>query len=157
MGPQRKWITRQGRGELMKTIPVVKAGLGGGAALLLAGFLAAAPAQAAAGGSVSCSSGALIAAITAANAAGGGTINLAAGCTYALTAADNGENGLPVIATRIAVNGNGATIDGTKTVRVLEVDGPGGNLSLQHVTILGGTAGNSTATPALSTPLTPIS
>ena len=126
----------------MKTLSIVKAGLGGGAALLLAGFLAAAPAQAAAGGSVPCSSAALIAAITAANAAGGGTINLAAGCTYALTAADNGENGLPVIATRIGVNGNGATIDGTKTVRVLEVDGPGGNLSLQNVTITGGSADN---------------
>ena len=126
----------------MKTLSIVKAGLGGGAALLLAGLVAAAPAQAAAGGSVPCSSGALVAAIAAANAAGGGTINLAAGCTYALTAADNGENGLPVVTTRIGVNGNGATIDGTKTVRVLEVDGPGGNLSLQNVTITGGSADN---------------
>ena len=47
-----------------------------------------------------------------------------------------------MIATRIAVNGNGATIDGTKTVRVFEVDGPGGNLSLQNVTITGGSADN---------------
>lgn len=47
-----------------------------------------------------------------------------------------------MIATRIGVNGNGATIDGTKTVRVLEVDGPGGNLSLQNVTITGGSADN---------------
>ena len=99
----------------MKTVSVVKAGLGGGAALLLAGLLTAAPAQAAAGGSVPCSSGALIAAINAANAAGGGTINLAPGCTYPLTSADNGENGLPVVTTRIGVNGNGATIDGTNT------------------------------------------
>ena len=117
--------------------------MGGSAAILLAGFLAAAPAQAAAGGSVPCSPGALIAAITAANAAGGGTINLAPGCTYALTAADNGENGLPVIATRIGVNGNGATIAGNKTsFRIFEVDGPGGNLSLQNVTITGGSADN---------------
>ena len=57
-----------------------------------------------------------------------------------LTAADNGENGLPVVTTRLAVNGNGATIDGTGTVRVLEVDGPGGNLSLPDVTITGGSA-----------------
>ena len=34
----------------MKTLSAVKAGLGGGAALLLAGLLAATPAQAAAGG-----------------------------------------------------------------------------------------------------------
>jgi predicted outer membrane repeat protein len=125
----------------MKTLSVVKAGLGGGAGVLLAGFLAAAPAQAAAG-SVSCSPGALIAAIAAANTAGGGTINLTPGCTYSLTSADNGENGLPVVSTRIGVNGNGATIDGTKTVRVLEVDGPGGNLSLQNLIITGGSADN---------------
>ena len=83
---------------------------------------------------------ALVAAINAANAAGGGTINLAPRCHYALTTADNGENGLPVITTRIAVNGNRATIDGTGTVRVLEVDGPGGKLSLQNVRLTGGSA-----------------
>ena len=65
----------------MKTVSVVKAALGGAAAILLGGLLSAAPAQAAAGGSVPCSSGALIAAINAAKAAGGGTINLAPGCT----------------------------------------------------------------------------
>ena len=124
----------------MKTVSIVKAGLGGGAALLLTGLLTAAPAQAAAG-SVPCSPGALVAAITAANAAGGGTINLASGCTYALASADNGENGLPVVTTRIGVNGNGATIAGNNTsFRVFEVDGPGGNLSLQNVTITGGSA-----------------
>jgi hypothetical protein len=123
----------------MKTLSVVKAALGGGAAILVAGFLAAAPAQAAAG-SVPCSPGALIAAITAANAAGGGTINLTAGCAYHLTSADNGENGLPVVTTRIGVNGNGATIAGNNTTfRVFEVDSPG-NLSLQNVTITGGSA-----------------
>jgi hypothetical protein len=125
----------------MKTVSVVKAGLGGGAALLLTGLLTAAPAQAAAGGPVPCSPDALRAAITAANAAGGGTINLAAGCTYALTSADNGENGLPVVTTRIGVNGNGATIAGNNTsFRIWEVDGPAGNLSLQNVTITGGSA-----------------
>ena len=85
---------------------------------------------------------ALVAAINTANAAGGGTINLSPGCHYRLTSADNGENGLPVITTRIAVNGNGATIDGTNTVRVFEVDGPGGNLSLQAATVTGGAADN---------------
>jgi hypothetical protein len=126
----------------MKTMSIVKAGLGSGAALLLAGFLAAAPAQAWTGGSVPCSSAALIAAITAANAAGGGTINLAPRCHYALTTPVSGEDGLPPVTTRIAVNGNGATIDGTGVVRVFEVDGPGGNLSLTNVTITGGSADN---------------
>jgi hypothetical protein len=101
-----------------------------------------APAAAKAGGSVPCTQDALVAAINAANTAGGGALNLTAGCDYALTTADNGENGLPVITTRIAVNGNGATIDGTGTVRVFEVDGPGGDLSLQDVTITGGSADN---------------
>jgi hypothetical protein len=82
----------------------------------------------------------LVAAINAANSAGGGTLNLAARCDYALTSVDNsGENGLPVVTTPIAVNGNGATIDGTGSVRVLEVDGPG-SLSLQNLTITGGSA-----------------
>jgi hypothetical protein len=89
---------------------------------------------------VPCSVTALVAAINAANAGGGGTVSLAAGCDYALTAPDNSENGLPVVTSRISMNGNGATIDGTGVVRVLEVDGPGGNLSLQNVTITGGSA-----------------
>ena len=108
-----------------------------GAALLL-GFSASAVASSA---TVPCTGqAALVAAVNAANAAGGGTINLAAGCHYVLTTADNGENGLPVITTPIAVNGNGATIDGTGTVRVVEVDGPGGKLSLQNLTLTGGSA-----------------
>jgi hypothetical protein len=82
----------------------------------------------------------LVAAINAANSGGGGTINLAAGCDYSLTTPDNGENGLPVVTSVIAVNGNGATIDGTGSVRILEVDGPGGSLSLQNVTLTGGSA-----------------
>ena len=92
---------------------------------------------------VPCLSGdpaALVAAINAANGGGGGNVNLAAGCHYLLTTADNGENGLPVVASRVSVNGNGATIDGTDAVRVFEVDGPSGNLSLQNVTITGGSA-----------------
>src|SRR6516165_3173057 len=139
MGPARRRITRRRGGEhKVKTVSIVKAGLGGGAALLLAGFVAA-PAQASSGASVPCSSAALSAAITAANTAGGGTINLASGCHYALTSAVGGEDGLPPIGTAIGVNGNGATIDGTGSVRVLEVDSPG-NLSLQNVTITGGSA-----------------
>jgi len=50
------------------------------------------------------------------------------------------EDGLPPIMVPISVNGNGATIDGTGAVRVQEVDGPGGNLSAQNLTITGGAA-----------------
>ncbi len=83
---------------------------------------------------------ALRAAINAANLAGGGTVNLTPGCDYALTAVDNGENGLPIVTTQIALNGNGATIDGTSVVRDLEIDGPGGSLSAQNLTLTGGSA-----------------
>ncbi|MGZ4371096.1 MAG: hypothetical protein ACXVRQ_02725, partial [Gaiellaceae bacterium] len=61
---------------------------------------------------------ALVAAVNAANSAGGGTLNLAPRCHYQLTSADNGENGLPVVTSKITVNGHDATIDGTGTVRV---------------------------------------
>jgi hypothetical protein len=103
---------------------------------------AATAASAGAGISVPCAGqAALVAAVNAANTAGGGTLNLAAGCDYALTSVDNNfENGLPIVTTPISVNGKGATIDGTGTVRVFEVDGPGGSLSLKDVTVTGGSA-----------------
>ena len=44
----------------MKTLSIVKAGLGGGAALLLAGFLAAPAAQAGGGKTVPCNTGKLM-------------------------------------------------------------------------------------------------
>ena len=112
---------------------------GAGAAVAFAG-LPAGTAFAAGAAVVPCTQAALVAAVNAANAGGGGTINLARGCHYHLTAADNGENGLPVVSTRISVNGNNATVDGTGAVRVFEVDGPSGNLTLQNVTITGGSA-----------------
>jgi len=41
------------------------------------------------------------------------------------------------------VNGNGATIAGNSTsFRIIEADGPGGNLSLQNLTITGGSSDN---------------
>ena len=83
----------------------------------------------------------LVAAINATNSAGGGTINLTRGCDYQLTSVDNsGENGLPVITTSIIINGWQSTIDGTDSVRVFEVDGPGGNLTVYDLTITGGSA-----------------
>jgi hypothetical protein len=85
----------------------------------------------------------LIAAINSANAAGGGTITLAPKCTYTLTTANNdsfGGNGLPVIATRITIAGAHSTIarSSTEQFRILEVDGPGGNLTASALTITGG-------------------
>src|SRR5262249_7990990 len=120
----------------MKLTTLVKLALGSGVGLAA---LMVAP-TAASAATVPCTQDARAAAINAANNAGGGVINLASGCDYALTSADNGENGLPAVITQIGVNGNGATIDGTGAVRVFEVDGPGGTLSAQNVTITGGAA-----------------
>ena len=79
---------------------------------------------------VACSQQALVDAINAANSAGGGTLNLAHGCDYQLTSSpDDSENGLPAITSSITINGNSATIDGTNSFRVFEVDGPAGSLA----------------------------
>src|SRR5262249_17462584 len=127
-------------GAAMKLATLVKYAVGSAVGLVTVvaapGVAWAAPAS----GGVPCTQQALAAAVNAANNAGGGTVNLPAGGDYAPTAAGNGENGLPVVTTQIGVNGNGATIDGTGAVRVFEVDGPGGNLSAQNVTITGGSA-----------------
>ena len=127
----------------MKTLSIVKAALGGGATILLTGFLAAPAAQADGGTTVPCNTSALITAISTANNSGGGTINLAPGCTYQLTQANNsnpmtGANGLPVISSRITVNGLGTTIAGNDSnFRIFFVNGSG-NLTLQGLTITGG-------------------
>ena len=134
----------------MKAFTNLKAGIGTGAAILL---LAAVPAaQASTGATVPCSGpgggpAGLIAAINTANASGGATINLAAGCTYALTGANNtnptlGDNGLPVITSRIILNGFRTTIAGNDTsFRILMVTGSG-NLTLQGLTVTGGSTGS---------------
>lgn len=133
-------IRQKGWG-IMGVKRLVQAVMCGAGGLLVVGVLPAGLAAAGTSVSVPCTGqAALVAAINAANSTGGGTINLAAGCDYALTTADNGENGLPAVTTGIGVNGNGATIDGTGAVRVFEVDGPGGKLSLQDVAITGGSA-----------------
>ena len=67
-----------------------------------------------------CNTSALIAAISAANSSGGARINLAPWCTYHLTAANNtdpmlGATGLPVITSRITLNGFHTTIAGNNS------------------------------------------
>lgn len=111
--------------------------------------LPAGTAQAGTGIKVPCSgpgggAAGLVAAINAANAAGSGAISLAPGCTYTLTAADNGGplggNGLPVVTTRITIAGAHSVIarSSSQKFRILEVDGPGGNLAASGLTITGG-------------------
>jgi len=95
--------------------------------------------------SVSCKAGAngLIAAINSANGHGGGTISLTRGCTYQLSGADNtnpvtGANGLPVITSRIEINGKDTTIAGDGSARIFQVDAPHGNLTLNGLELTGG-------------------
>src|ERR1700733_11524950 len=116
----------------MKHISIAKAALGGGAAILLGGLLAAAPAQASTGGTVPCKTPALIAAI-----------NLAPRCTYHLTTAASpnamlGDTGLPAITSRVTLNGFRTTIAGNNsTFRILMVTSSG-KLTLNGLTITGG-------------------
>lgn len=71
------------------------------------------------------------------------TLNLASRCTYNVTTASStnpqlGDTGLPVITTRITLNGSRTTIAGNgSTFRILMVTGSG-NLTLQNLTITGG-------------------
>ncbi len=129
----------------MKFSAVLTFAVGTSASLL--GLMVAAPVVASAtpaAVNVPCTGqAALVAAVNVANGAGGGTINLAPGCHYRLTSSpDQSENGLPVVTTRIGINGNRATIDGTGFFRDFEVDGPGGNLTLNNLTVTGGSADN---------------
>lgn len=78
--------------------------------------------------------------------AGGGadTITLPAGSTQSLTEAHNADNGLPVVASQITIQGNGSTITGIPSpsfgdFRILAV-GAAGNLTLNNCTITRGNA-----------------
>lgn len=88
---------------------------------------------------------ALVAAIHTANSSGGDTIALASGCTYGLSAVDNnganGANGLPVITSTIAINGNDAIITRVSgpNFRLFEVSN-GGNLTFNNLTVSNGYA-----------------
>jgi hypothetical protein len=114
-------------------------------ALVATALLSAETASATAVTQVPCSVGGsdgLIAAIKAANRAGAGTLELAKGCTYTLTAPDNGTDGgdgLPVLTGQITINGStGTTIArssafGTPEFRIIE-DGEHGVVSITHLT-----------------------
>lgn len=135
---------QQGRRVFGRRVRLITATVGG-----LAASLAGAVSTALASTSVPCSAqgAGLIAALDAANSSGGGTVNLAAGCTYQLSGVDNsnpdtGSNGLPVVLSPVTINGNGATIAGDGSARIIEVDGPGGNLTIKGLTILGGFEGD---------------
>jgi hypothetical protein len=112
------------------------------AATTILALLSATAASAGPAMNVACGQQALVDAIDAANSAGGGTLDLAHACDYQLTSSPDGsENGLPAITTEITVNGNMATIDGTGSFRIFEVDAPG-NLSARSLTITGGSVGD---------------
>src|SRR5438132_3624559 len=143
-------IYGEGGGSMNARKSVLGAAVMLGALVAFAG-LPAGVARAGTGITVPCSgpgggAAGLAAAITAANAAGGGTIALAPGCTYTLTAAGSsgplGANGLPIVSTRITIAGAHATItrSSSQQFRILEVDGPGGNLSASALAITGGNA-----------------
>lgn len=97
----------------------------------------------------------LIAAINNANANQDlDVINLSQGGTYTLTTINNangwsGPNGLPIITSRIIINGNGATIKrsiapGTPDFRVIYIGGATADLTLNAVTITGGRSAQGT-------------
>src|ERR1700674_2503777 len=136
----------------MKTRTIAKAGLGIGVSVLVLTLGPGSVPSASTDGegvNVPCSgsgggAAGLIAAINGANSGGGGSINLARGCTYQLIAPDNvnpitGANGLPVVKSQITLNGRDTTIAGNGAdFRIFEADGPGGNLTLQGLTITKG-------------------
>jgi len=134
----------------MQTSTITKMALGIGAVLLAPLALPASVASAAPPVSVPCAGptggpAGLIIAITNANSGGGGTINLGA-CTYNFSGANNssmaGANALPLITSPITINGySSATLAGNSTTfRIFQVNVPHGNLTLNGVTITGGSS-----------------
>ncbi|MEU9720013.1 hypothetical protein [Streptomyces sp. NPDC047976] len=124
---------------------------------LVTGSLVAVPAQAAHATPVQvpCSAADLVKAIETANATpGADTIRLAQGCTYKLRAPDpvHPGNGLPVITSKITIDGRGATIerDGhgkeVPKFRIIYVDKTG-ELTLKGTTVRGGYATDCPAFP----------
>ncbi|WP_370411752.1 hypothetical protein [Streptomyces fradiae] len=104
--------------------------------------VAAVPTTAHAQEFVPCSATALRNAITRANTTPGpSTLYLSFGCTYQLTVEDNPGNGLPLVTSEIDIIGNKSTLRRASTApnfRILEVRGPGGNLTLRNLTVRDG-------------------
>ncbi|GAA5201737.1 hypothetical protein GCM10023322_82330 [Rugosimonospora acidiphila] len=95
---------------------------------------------------VACDPNALIAALLLANAGSGGTLSLAPGCTYTLTANQDG-NGLPPITRAVSILGNDARLvraANAAAFRLFEVRA-GGDLTLAGLTLSGGSATPATA------------
>jgi hypothetical protein len=96
----------------------------------------------------------LVNAITTANGNGqDDVIILAAGSTYTYTAANNGSNALPVVTSKITIQGNGAFIErqaGSPEFRLIDV-GDSGDLTLDRVTVRGGQVTVASAPPPVFT------
>lgn len=108
--------------------------------LLAAALLVAPPAQGAVINVPASDVAALVMAITTANGNGqDDDIVLGAGSTYTLTAVQNGATGLPVVTSKITIQGNGATIQraGIVEFRLFDV-GTTGDLTLDDLTVKGG-------------------
>lgn len=91
----------------------------------------------------------LIEQVNEANARGRGSILLSSGCTYALTAPalPDGANGLPTITGNVALTGSRVTItrQSPTPFRIAEV-APQGELTLNGITVSGGSATGNSAT-----------
>jgi hypothetical protein len=120
-------------------------------ALLLAGTAALAlPAAAQASATlpgppvVPCSSSALVAAIQQANSARFATLVLSRGCSYVLTTAASGKDGLPPITGTLVVLGSGGTTisrSSAAAFRIFDVAARG-RLTLANLTVANGNSGN---------------
>lgn len=116
----------------------------GGATLMAATAIPSAFAASSAGPHphlVRCNSSALISAIQTADSGNGGTLWLTPRCTYTLTTALTGQDGLPAITKHISVVGNLATVQrstsATAPFRIFDV-ASGGNLDLRNLSVQGG-------------------
>lgn len=108
-----------------------------------------APPAVAAETDVPCDPSALVAAVAAANASAvPDTLSLAANCVYTLTApaVAEGEDGLPAIAGKLTIHGNGATIARAANAPRFRLISNWGDLSLDHVTLTGGHAPDAVGT-----------